>query len=222
MRDYIAEQSIGEIIRNTFEVYFSNFLPIFLIYFVPVFPFKIMLLYGELTDKIALSITGNIINGFIVFFSISAITIAVSDICVGNKPSFFRAYRAIFDKKLVGSIILAGLLQMVIIVIGLLLLIIPGLLFVGWFMLTQSIVILERKSAVQALKHSKELSKGLYLRNIGALILLGVIMFGFGAVIGGVSGMVIAMSGGPSWLLRPVVSVVEILSPPAGEILVVL
>src|SRR5262247_2256671 len=117
MRDYIVEQSTGELIRNTFSIYFSNFLPLYLIYLIPVFPFVLISEYGQETADRMLVLTGEIMKILISVFTVSAMTIAISDICLGNNPSFFHAYRSIFNKNLL-NYVLAWLLVMVITFVG--------------------------------------------------------------------------------------------------------
>jgi hypothetical protein len=221
MRDYIVEQSAGELLRNNFTIYFNNFLPLFFIYFVPIFPFQMMSMHGQLTGDATLYLIGQLIVLSISVFTVSAMTIAISAVCLGNKPRFSHAYQAIFNKNLI-NYVLTSLLVTITIVVGFLLFIIPGLFFLAWFMFALPIVILERKSAVQALKRSKELGKGLYLRNWGVLTLMGLVAGVFGAVIGGIISMAVAISGGEIWLLAFLLSVVTVLMVPATQIISVL
>src|SRR5262249_8611495 len=152
MRDYIIEQSAGELLRNNFEIYFKNFFPFFLIYFIPVFPFQMMSMHGQLTSDTTLKWTGMIIAFFVSIFTGAAITLAVSDACLSHRPSFVRSYQAVFKRSLWINYVLTMLLVGIIVGIGLIFLIIPGLLFLMWFSFALPVVILEKKSAIQALK----------------------------------------------------------------------
>ena len=69
---------------------------------------------------------------------------------------------------LVGTSILVGLVLFA----GLLLLIVPGIIFFLWYALATQIVVVEGTSGVDAMKRSKELMKG----NMGSMFVLGFVM----------------------------------------------
>jgi predicted lysophospholipase L1 biosynthesis ABC-type transport system permease subunit len=57
-------------------------------------------------------------------------------------------------------------------------------------MLSPSVVVLERRSGIAALKRSKQLGDGSHWRNSGLVLLISIIMALIGSVIGGVFGFV--------------------------------
>lgn len=89
-----------------------------------------------------------------------AITISVSDICLGNAPSLARSYKKVF-----------GLFDL----IGLVLLIVPGIIAILWFIFTPCVVVLEGLGGLTALKRSKAIGQGYNWRNLGIVVLLLVI-----------------------------------------------
>ncbi len=69
---------------------------------------------------------------------------------------------------------------------GFLLLIIPGIFCIYWFMLSQHVTVLESQAGIGAMKRSKALVKG----NMGTLFLLTLVLGILGAAIGGIAGMI--------------------------------
>lgn len=83
---------------------------------------------------------------------------------------------------LLGSQILAGL----IVVLGLLMLIVPGIIFAFWFYVVAPVVVLEGISGTSALGRSRELMRG----NIGKAFLLGLVLAILGGIIGAILGAI--------------------------------
>jgi hypothetical protein len=86
---------------------------------------------------------------------------------IGVGPAFRRAGRIIFP--LIGTWILTYL----VIVLGLVLLIIPGIIFALWFSLISRVVVIEGVSGTTAMSRSKTLMKG----NIGTAMAVGFVVF---------------------------------------------
>jgi hypothetical protein len=83
---------------------------------------------------------------------------------------------------LLGTQILGGLIVM----LGLLLFIIPGIIFSLWFFILAPVVVLEGLAGTKALGRSRELMRG----NLGKAFLLGLLVSILGGIIGGVLGAV--------------------------------
>ena len=89
--------------------------------------------------------------------------------------------------SLAGSAILFGLA----IIGGLILLIIPGILFAVWFILSSQCVILEDSKAVSSLGRSKHYVGGYWWKTFGVLIVAGLVMaVGFG-ISSGIDAMIV-------------------------------
>lgn len=186
MNNYLKEHSSGEIIRNTFRLYFSNFSRIVLAYFILVYPFQIVSTIGLQTENIPLTLIGTLLVLISTFFGMAVVTLLVSDLCLGNELSLRRYFKRSFGAML-WKLVATNLLQVLIIGIGFILLVIPGIVFTLWFLFAVSIVILEEQWAGTALKRSKALGKGFHLRNLGVL----VVMFIISVVVGGILGATI-------------------------------
>jgi hypothetical protein len=81
----------------------------------------------------------------------------------------------------------------VIVMLGYVLLIVPGIVFSMWYWFAGSVAVLERTTARGALARSRELGKGYYLRNLGIVSLTGLVVFlpiqVFSLLLGAASGL---------------------------------
>jgi hypothetical protein len=117
---YVRQYTAGSILRNTFQIYWRNFSTIFLTYALPVFPFA-MLTREALTEKQpALVIIGVVLQSTVGLFAYGAITVSVSDLCLGHRPNWLRSYRRLFG-KLVWKYLYTSLLATLAMLIGLIL-----------------------------------------------------------------------------------------------------
>lgn len=208
MSIYLREQSAGEILRGTVSIYFRNFLPLFGMYFLPTFPVVLVPMslqlgcYGAFLAELGIWL-------LVTPFAAAVLTVGVSDICIGNRPSLLRSLRRVFG-VILGKLILTNLF-MILICAALLLspilalfysessVLAPGvgalliLLAAGavalfvlcliWWMFVPTVVVLERTFGWTALKRSKSLGKGYYLRNTLVLGLFSVPVFILGKAI---------------------------------------
>ena len=127
---------------------------------------------------------------FFGYIAYSATSIAISDICTGNKPSVLRSYRYVFGKTFV-QLVAVNLLMVVLSSIGSVLFIVPGLLISAWYMLSPVVVVLEKTGPIVAMRRSRLLSKGFYARNLGLAWLAMFTVIFASAVVGGIEGVAI-------------------------------
>ena len=107
-------------------------------------------------------------------------------------PSDLRAQ----TRKLFLPVVTVGFLYSLIVFGGILLLIIPGILFLVWFGLAQLAVILEQKRGREAFMFSKSLVKGRFFR-AAAILYAGPLAFSLGLLIATISvGTIISSIGG--------------------------
>jgi hypothetical protein len=111
-----------------------------------------------------------------------AITRAVGARYLNEEISVGNAYRAIGGMffKYLGSILLAGL----VIGLGMMLCIVPGLIFATWFAFISQAVVLEGLGGTKAMGRSRDLTRGFGLRVFGYLVLVFVLSAGIGWVLG--------------------------------------
>ncbi len=191
-QNYLIEHTVGSIIRGAFKIYGRHFGTLFLMFILPVIPASIIQQEFQSSDSVVLAILGFVLTFVVTLFAFAATTVAVSDICIGNVPSIKRSYTKILD-KIVLRLLGTNLLQALATVVGYVLLVIPGLVLLIWLMLSPSIVVLENRSGIAALKRSKQLGDGSHWRNAGLMLLLTIMFVVTGAVIGGVTGVVGAL-----------------------------
>lgn len=89
--------------------------------------------------------------------------------------------------KLTWKVFVTSALEILAIVSGLILLVIPGLIFVIWFTFTISIVVAENLSGTAALSRSKQLVKGRFWKTVGYLLFPALIIFVYSFITSAVS-----------------------------------
>lgn len=188
VHDLLRTYTLGSMIRTSWSIYRREWLTLLLIYVIP-------LLVLHIVDALIKNSFGQdiLVTGVLValqmltsMFVAFPATVAVSEICLGIKPSVGRSYKRAFAQP--GKVIGTYLLALVIIVLGLMALLIPGIIFLLWYMLVGPIVILEGLAGRAALKRSRELGRGYYLRNLGIFWVATLIVILIIAVVGGLIG----------------------------------
>jgi len=193
MANYLRERSAGEILRGTIKIYLQNFLQLCGMYLLPTFPF-LMLKLKVMGNRHAgyfyfLWIT---MWALVTPFATAMLTVGVSDICVGNPPNIIRSLRWVVG-TILGKLVLTNLFMFVIMIAAFIPWILtvylprvpsffPWLTFLGatilillflvWWMFVPTVVVLERTVGCTALKRSRVLGKGFYIRNCGVVLLL--------------------------------------------------
>lgn len=79
--------------------------------------------------------------------------------------------------KIIGKVFITGLLAGLAVLGGVLLLVIPGIIFAVWFTFTTQIVVFENLSGTEALSRSKQLVKGRFWKTVGYLLFPTLIIF---------------------------------------------
>lgn len=221
--------SISEIISTSFSIlsrrYFEFVLPFLIIsliewmfsvilsIFAPVhYPFFIGILLLGTFGSIVLALVFDAISTGIV-------TQLAADELLGRETSLKKSFNAALD--VLPSLIVGAILVGIIVLIGLILLIIPGIIFLVWLCLTQTVIVLERKGAVDALGRSKELTKGKWFHTFGVIVIIFLILL-VASSIGGMVSSLFAL-----FLPRPFATLIEeivssLISPIYGVIITVL
>lgn len=177
MPDYIREYSAGDLLSTSLSIYKKHFFVFLLLFILPTIPamaLSIFIKHIDPTDIVPFLIS-TLIQLIIGILIAPPITVAVSDICLGNQPSLRRSYQRLFD--VIGKLAGASLLLSLIIIVGLILLYIPGLIASVMLIFTMTVVVLERLGPVAAIRRSVRLGKGFYWRNFGTLMLIVLFLF---------------------------------------------
>ena len=196
MQYAIRPMSFGEILDMGFQIVRNHFVQLVLIAAVIQVPLAILSVIatsystpgGTPTAPSGGAIAGMVIAGlgFVVLmpFAQVAITYAIGEMYQGRTTTFGRAFHEAFSifLPLLGTSLLSGVL----IALGLLLLLIPGIwMILGQVVLSQ-VMIFERRFGMNGVRRTLELMKGQRARAFGisflTAILVGVLGFAFGLV----------------------------------------
>lgn len=173
--NYLAEHTVGTILRGAFKIYGRHFGTLCLVYILPSIPAMIINQEAHRSGNTTFVILSAMLLLMVLLFAYGAATIAVSDACIGNPPSLKRSYSKILSKIVFLRFVGTAILQIFVLTVGLGLLVIPGLVFALWFMLSPPIVMLEGRSGIAALNRSKQLADGSHWRNAGLIAALLII-----------------------------------------------
>jgi hypothetical protein len=164
VRYYLRQQSTGEILRTTFDVYRRYFFTLVAIYMVPILPFAVWSFYLSQTTGETFNIAYFAATA-IEAFPFLAITVAISEIALGNRPSLVRAYCRVFGRNF-PNILFTYVLFYSGLLLAFVLFVVPALVYWALFMFTLVVVMIEGRTGFAAFARSKALGKGHYLRNI--------------------------------------------------------
>jgi len=186
---------VGDVIGSTFTAWFSNFVPftlMALLVYSPIVVAWLLFLQSDYTrrDFDLFSSVTNIIEGFFLSNILAAAVIyAVFEHLRGRSAGIGRSLSTGLARMfpVLGAAILVGLS----VLLGLLLLIIPGIIFACILSVTVPAVVVERAGPVEAMRRSAELTKGNRMTIFGIYVLIFLIMFGMGLAIGLIAGIAV-------------------------------
>jgi hypothetical protein len=128
------------------------------------------------------ALLGGVVSLIAAFWLQGALVRAVEDVRDGRADmSLGQTFESV--RPHLGSIIVAGFLAGLAIVIGLLLLIVPGLVLLTWWILIVPAIVLEGKSAGESFSRSRELVRGYGWNVFGVIILTLLIYIGISIVL---------------------------------------
>ncbi|MHA1583410.1 MAG: zinc-ribbon domain-containing protein [Candidatus Baldrarchaeia archaeon] len=227
----LKPMSISEIVSKSLSIlsrrYFSFVLPflvislvewlfsIFFRGFTPVRPVHPVL--------IGFAILGAFGSLFLTLFfdaiSIGIVTQLAADEFLGKETSLKKSVDSALD--VVVPLIVGIVIVSVITIIGLILLIIPGIIFLVWFCLTPVVIVLEKSGATEAMSKSKELTKGNWFHVFGVLILTAIILLVASAIGSAISSLfALVLPKSLSLLIEKII--LSLINPVSGVILTVL
>ena len=227
MPNFLVTHTVGDIIKDSFRIYFGNFWVLFMINALVSVPFQTLRNAGQFSGQSELTIVGMLLSLIAALFAFSATTIAVSDICLGNKPSIALSYSRVGE--IFGKLIVTYVLLIVIYTVGLVLLVIPFFIFLAWYYIILPVIVLEKPKVIEGFKRSKALGKGFYLKNIFAAFLTYVISWVYTFVVGFVIGLFLGFGGiqihllnEVTWIVAFIISCVDLAVMPVVGVAIVL
>ena len=107
--------------------------------------------------------------------------------------------------KRMGSMILCGLVTIIVVIVGLCLFIIPGFIFMIWFLFAPFAVVIGQRGPIESLSYSYAIVRGHWWRTAALLTIIGIVvmvaylLFGIGVSIAVISDPVAAQTGQVPW-----------------------
>lgn len=172
----LIERSAGGIIRATFRIYFQHFWTIILIFALPIMPFEVLTVLAKHSGHTGLHLLSLAPSILLGPFVAGALTFTVADLCLGRTPSVIGSYRRSMD-KLWAQLLATNMLAYLMLILGLVMLLVPAVLFFTWYALAPCIVVLEGSWGWAALRRSKALVQGYFWRTLGILSALIMLLF---------------------------------------------
>lgn len=191
MSQYLQDQNVIGLFRNTITIYFRHILVLFTIHLLPTIPLSYLSWasfaadvgsesHGEVPLLAFLSLV-DFLQVIITYFVIAATTVALSDVYLGNPPEVLRSFRRL--KGVIWSLLWTYILTLFVVSIGwlfavttlvldnelltsvmVLVAIVFTLVAIIYLGFVSPIVVLERRSGVAALKRSFFLVRGNFWR----------------------------------------------------------
>jgi hypothetical protein len=214
--DVLPARSLGDILSAAFEIYKDNATNLILIVAIVVVPLQFIahflsgVVFAADKETIVIgtvSVTRTVTRSFgtvllvtligaIITIVISAalqaaIIRAAAQTTVGDPVDIDQSYR--FGFAHFGSVLGASILVGIVVAVGFLLLVIPGVIFLTLLAVTIPVVVIERRGVTAAMSRSWNLAKGHFWHVLGTIVVA--------AIIAGVIGGIIGAIGGSNWFL---------------------
>ena len=163
-RALLGEQTAGSLIRNVWAVYRRHFVRIAIIFVIPTFP--LLVLSVSVSDSFVLAFD------LVMYIAWGALAIAISDICLGTRPSVRRSYSQVLRRRVWVKLFTTALLTAVLVYLGVLLFIVGVFWVYTRLAFAATVVALERRNARDATRRSWALTRGQFWRLFGLLVLI--------------------------------------------------
>ncbi|WP_418317187.1 hypothetical protein [Piscinibacter sakaiensis] len=185
----LGEQTASSLLRNIMHVLCKHFWVLQACGVLPVLPILVAHEILAARQDPLMLITFPIYL-LALFLSSGALTVAISDICIGNRPRVRRSFARVLSHRRWWYLLTTMSVLYLGIGLGLILLIIPGVWLGARGLFTSIIVVLEAKRNTGAIRRSFDLTKGQAWRVAGLALLplllayIAVLLFGVGLMFG--------------------------------------
>ena len=171
------------VLREAWELYkghWQHLLTVALVVYAVVA--LITLVLALLLDNWAAAILASLVSLIATFWVQGALIKAVEDVRDGRAELSFSETLGSVRPHL-AAIIVAGILAAIGIIIGLILLIVPGLVLLTWWVLIIPVIVLEGRSAGESFGRSRELVRGYGWNVFGVIVLTLLLLIAFRIVL---------------------------------------
>ncbi len=235
--------SVGQILDRTFVLYknnFARFIAIIAIVQVPLnllmigvttilLPQLIVSAESGISDMFLPSMLGLLLVLLLAAvaqqLSIGALAKCVSESYLGNEATVGQVYRFVWPKlwRLFGASLLVALIVMA----GSLLLLIPGIIFHVWYVLTSQTIVIEDRGATEGMARSKSLVAGNFWKVLGLVVVVFLITWIVSYVFNYAGGLISQWTGVKDPLLliliaQPFALIGQVLAAPIGAAAMIL
>ena len=170
----IGEQTASSLLANVVRVYRRHVGVMLVCSVLPVLPFLLLMEMLEGSAWALLPMAGYLVG---LFLGSGALTVAVSDICLGNRPTLRRAFVRITSGGRWHQLLTTGSLLTLGFYLGLVLLVVPGVWLLVRGLFTSIIVTLEGRRNIDAIKRSLALTKGQAWRLTGLTLVPAILLY---------------------------------------------
>lgn len=216
----MRELDLGEILAQTFNLYFSNFFLFFVPFLVAGFLTgawgKVVSLMFPMPAEPDLTAPPDVLLSYL--FSLLGVLLAtaflsiliswiigtiVSGMAVKVASDFLEKRNVDLSETLnytvsrLPSLLVAGIITGLLIAIGLICLVVPGIILAIMFSLIVPAIVIERTGALESLSRSRRLVGGRWLKTFGLLLAIYIIIFVTGLIFGVIS----SVFGPADWIL---------------------
>lgn len=170
-------ETVGDVLKPTFRLYKENFGLVAKIVLVVAVPLALVEYLATNAPRLALEGPSWLFGHFLELLMNGALTYAVYDYARrGVNATLAEAYEVGFRKWL--KVFAVTLVSTVVITIGMVLLVVPGIIFSVMFALVVPLVVLGDRGVGEAFTESAALTKGYRWQIFATYFVVGVIMFG--------------------------------------------
>jgi hypothetical protein len=181
MQVELRERTFGELIGQTYSLAAKHFVKLFLIGLVIGFPGFVFQLLAENTVSgdpghrqfhpgvATAGLLAILISFLLIPLEQGVCTLLVASSFTGDNPTLGACFRAAF-RRLLGMLGLSFMLG-AIVVLGFMLLVVPGVIFLTWYYVAVPALLVESVPAARAMERSKQLSEGHRLGIFGFMLL---------------------------------------------------
>ena len=209
-----APKGIGDILSTAFDLYQKNAVQLIQIVAFVVVPLTLIQAFlvteaigsasssitvNEVTGEITVSGGGGgigralllgavagLISAIISQLLTGALTRGAAGSLIGRPVDVGASYRYAFSR--LGGLILLAILIAIVVAIGFVLLIIPGLIFLVLLSMSVPAFVIERKSVTEAMSRSWNLVKGSFWHVLGAIVVAYILIWIVSSVLGAIGG----------------------------------
>lgn len=184
------ENTFGEMFGKGFGMFFDNFLPLIgisVIMFVPLAFFEYLLTKESFKMTLILQSTGELPTSYLGTLFLSVGIIILETLLVSSVLTYYISNRVLHKEESFGSVLKRALKKIVpllglsivaslMIMLGMLFLIIPGIIMALSLSIVVPVMLLEDKGIMDSIRRSRELTKGAKGRIFWVMFLQGVLI----------------------------------------------